>query len=158
MSKPSSDKPLVINKNLIMSDAFKSLTSTSKDVLMKFFCKRQMRKVKHKGRSNSWEISNNGEIEYCYSEAEKDGISRPTFQRSIDQLIEHGFIEITHQGSGGRKGDKSLYALVDNWKKFGTDEFTCNPREINEKLGVGFTEYHRQQREKQKNIGKVSVT
>ena len=83
-------------------------------------------------------ILNNGEIEYCYSEAEKKGIPRPSFMRNLDMLIEYGFLDITHSGSGGKKGDKSLYAISDRWRDYGTDNFVPSSRPKDLRQGRGF--------------------
>ena len=45
-------------------------------------------KTKHKSRSGSYVITNNGEITYSYKEAEMKGISKDQFRNSIDELQE----------------------------------------------------------------------
>ena len=82
-----------------------------------------MEQVKSKSRSSGWIIRNNGEIVYPYSEAEKKRIGRREFRNAIDELIEKGFLDITHQGSGGRSGDMTKYFIDDRWKDFGTLSF-----------------------------------
>lgn len=54
-------------------------------------------------------------LEYCYSAAEKKDILRPKFVKALDELTEKGFIDITHFGTGGHKGDKSKYAISEGW-------------------------------------------
>ncbi|MBW2709179.1 MAG: hypothetical protein JRD04_07860 [Deltaproteobacteria bacterium] len=83
-------------------------------------------------------ILNNGELEYTYSEAEKRGLPRATFMRAIDTLIEHGFLDISHSGGGGKKGDKSLYAISDRWLLFGTENFIPAKRSKDNRQGRGF--------------------
>ena len=67
---------------------------------------------------------NNGYIVLPYAKAEKEwGIPRSSFVRAIDELQAKGFIDITHQGNGGRKpkdgkGDYSMYLLDDRWNDF----------------------------------------
>jgi len=55
-----------------------------------------------------WVCVNNGEIVFTYSEAEKLGLSRKQFRDCTDDVIAHGFIDVTKIG-GGLMGDKSLY-------------------------------------------------
>jgi len=78
-----------------------------------------MKKVGHKG-TEKWFIENNGEIVFFYTEAlNKYGITKPRFQRAVDELVEKGFIDITHHG-GGVKGDSSTYAISERWQDYGT--------------------------------------
>ena len=107
-----------------------------------------------KGRSNDWIIENNGEIVFTYAEAEKQGIGRREFRNAIDQLVDKGFLDITHQGSGGHKGDTSKYALSERWKDYGTKEFqpTRTPRKKDKNKWRGWNRYH------EKKAGNGSVT
>jgi len=145
---------IVINKALIRSKAFRSLNGNSIIVLFDFMMKRQIKKVKGRnGRRGEIVTLNNGEITYCYSEAlsKEPPISRVKFVKAIDQLIEHGFIDINHQGSGGVKGDKSLYSISDRWEKFGTPDFKQIERNKDTRQGRGFASYWK--RGKSLNIG-----
>ena len=103
-----------------------------------------MEQVKSKSRSSGWIIRNNGKIVYPYSEAEKKGIGRREFRNAIDELIEKGFLDITHQGSGGRSGDMTKYFIDDRWKDYGTPSFrpAKNPRRKDSRKGRGWSAYH----------------
>lgn len=109
-----------------------------------FLRKRKMERVKRAKRVDEWFIRNNGEIVYPYSEAEKKGINRRAFRNAIDELIEKGFLDITHQGSGGRAGDMTRYYLDDRWKKYGTPSFcpAKNPRRKDNRKGRGWSAFH----------------
>ena len=87
--------------------------------------------------------TNNGQIEFTYSEALKKGYSRRSFRDALDQLIERGFIDIAHLGSGGWKGDKNLYSISDRWRDFGTDDFKPMERPKDRRKGIGFQKKHR---------------
>jgi len=129
---------IVIERKLLKSQVYRSLTSTSKDVYNNFLMKRVIAKTKARpGRKSESVILNNGEIEYCYSEAEKEGIPRASFMRAITELVEKGFIDIAHSGSGGVKGDKSLYSISDRWRTWGTEEYIqkVRPKDIRAKRG-----------------------
>jgi len=58
--------------------------------------------------------------------------------RALDELVEKGFIDITHSGSGGIKGDKSLYAISDRWKDYGKSNFKPMKRQKDSRKGRGF--------------------
>lgn len=132
-------KVTVVETDLLKSDVFRGLSSPAKTVLFDFLMKRQVKKMKARpGREADWVILNNGEIEYTYSEAFKRGIPFRTFARVIDELVRCGFIDIAYSGSGGRKGDKSLYAISDRWKQWGTEEFIPASRPKDTRSGRGF--------------------
>jgi hypothetical protein len=91
---------IVIDANLVTSKAFLRLTGAAPQVCLLFLRRRKMVKLGRKGKEK-WVISNDGEIVFPYAEAEKKfGITRPRFQRALDQLVEHGFIDIAHPGGG----------------------------------------------------------
>ena len=93
-----------------------------------------------KDRSDEWIIENNGEIVYPYHEAERKGINRRNFRNAIDELIQKGFLDINHSGSGGRKGDVSTYWIDDRWQDYETDKFRPpkNPRVKDARKGRGW--------------------
>lgn len=146
---------VVLDKDLLKAEAFRNLPRTAIIVLMDFMMKRQIGKRKGRpGRDNEVNILNNGEIEYCYSEAEKKGIPRQTFARTLDTLIERGFIDLAHSGAGGKKGDKSLYAISTRWKQWGTESFkpAARPKDLRQGRGFAAVKNHR------KTISNADVT
>ncbi len=134
---------IVIEKELLKSDAFRDLPRAAYTVYMDFRMKCRITTVKGRsGRKKERIILNNGELEYCYSEAEKNGITRPRFMKAIDALVERGLIDIAHSGSGGRKGDKSLYGISERWRLFGTKDFIPAKRAKDNRQGRGFQKGH----------------
>ena len=131
-------------KKLLRSSAFRSLSRWSFLVYFDFLRKRQMDQRKDAKRSDSWIIRNNGEIVYPYSEAEKKGIGRREFRNAIDELMAKGFLDIAHQGSGGRSGDMSRYSIDDRWKNYGKPSFSPakKPRVKDSRKGRGWSAYH----------------
>lgn len=124
-------KGIFLEAELLRSEAFRGLSRWGLQVYLVFLSKRVIVKQKRKeSRSNRGIIANNGEITFCYSEAEKMNICRREFRNAIDELIDKGFIDLTHQGAGGRSRDKSLYHLGNRWKLWNTPAFvpTKNPR------------------------------
>ena len=108
--------------------------------------------MKGKAQKDRWVIINNGHIEYTYSEAEKKGVTRPRFMRAIDELVEKGFIDISHNGAGGLKGDKSLYSISDRWRHYDTDEYIPKSRPKDNRSGRGWKRYHDKRKEKSLKI------
>ena len=137
-------KNIWLEKNLLRSSAFRSLSRWSLLVYLDFLRKRQMDQIKRAKRSDSWIIRNNGKIVYPYSEAEKKGIGRREFRNAIDELIKKGFLDITHQGTGGRAGDMTKYLVDDRWKNFDTTSFrpAKKPRRKDSRKGRGWSVYN----------------
>lgn len=133
-----------LDKNVLRSTAFRSLNRWSLLIYLDFLRKRQMEKVKHPKKSDAWIIRNNGEIVYPYVEAEHRGIGRREFRNGIDELMAKGFIDIAHQGSGGRAGDMTKYSVSERWKAYGTSGFQPPPkrREKDTRQGRGWSVYH----------------
>ena len=128
-----------IEKDLLKSEAYKSLSKSAILIYNDFLMKRQLSKQNGKIGKNRWVITNNGEIEFTYSEAEKKGYPRSTFMRCITELVKKGFIDIQHSGSGGVKGDKSLYGISTRWQKWGTKDFIKKTRQKDQRSGRGFS-------------------
>ena len=113
-------KGIYIDRNILESDAFWELTGKSIQIYMVFRMKCVFAN-KHIGKRKARVIINNGEITYTFAESKnKHGISKSTFLRSRDQLIEVGFIEIAEYG-GSHHTNK--YKLSDNWRKYPEQTF-----------------------------------
>ena len=127
---------IVIDADLVTSKVFLKLKGVAPKVFLLFLRRRKMTKVGKKGKEK-WVISNNGEIVFPYAEAkEKFGITPPRFQRALDQLVEHGFIDITHSG-GGMLRDISKYSISSRWMDYGTSKFIEKQRPKDTR-GLGF--------------------
>ena len=121
------------DKSLRESSAFRSLHGTALLVLMDFYSKKHMKK-KPRGKHV---LTNNGEFVYTYKEAENRGISKATFMRALDALIDRGFIDVKVTGAG-RYRSESRYALSNRWRHWGTDKFVPakrNPHGRNKEYG-----------------------
>ena len=135
----ASSNGMFIHRRMHRNPAFRKLNPSSTFVLFEFLYRRKVTQVPTKvGRGKEWIISNNGEIFFTYDEAENNfGIPRSTFRRAIDQLVDLGFIDITHHG-GGMMKDASKYAISERWKEYGKKEFLKKPRPKDTR-GLGFT-------------------
>jgi hypothetical protein len=122
-------------REMILSPGFHKLKATAIRVLLLFLCRRQWEKA---GRKGKWHQTNNGEILFPYYEAQKKfNISKSSFARAIDQLVEFGFIDISHLG-GGMVRDCSKYAISNRWRNYGTKDFIKKSRP-KDKRKLGFT-------------------
>jgi len=129
-----------LGKDIAKSPAFRSLGKTAILVYLDFRMKCSVTKIKAKqGRKSGWLIRNNGEIIYTYAEAEEKGITRPTFKNALKELVEKGFIDISHSGMGGPKGDKSKYSISERWRDWGTEKFVKRTMEKDARGGRGFS-------------------
>ena len=154
---PQTEPKIYITKSILFSDAYRSLTKTAMFVYQIFLSKRDMTTIK-RNHKKVWVCRNNGEIVFPYSEAEKKyKIRRKQFVKAIDELQQKGFIDITHQGIGGRPpakgtGDMSTYHIDDRWIDYGTDDFkpARKPRIKDTRKDRGWSLYNRIQ---QKNAG-----
>ena len=121
MSKqlPKSDG-IYKRRDLMSSDAYWELTGTAYRVLEIFLLKRIIKRTEI-GKHELKNIANNGQIIFTYIEAkEKYGISKSTFMRARDQLIEVGFIEISEHGG---EHQPTRYAISNNWMKYPEESF-----------------------------------
>lgn len=139
-----------LDPGLIQSKAFLALSGTASKVLLWFMYRRQVSKVGRPGKEK-WVIHNNGGIYFTYSEAQKKyKLTRPRFQRSIDDLIGKGFIEINHLG-GGMIKDPSTYIISEKWRNYGTDDFKVTPRKKDiRKLGFASGDWEEKSGRKRK--------
>ena len=131
----STSKNIWIEREMILSPAFRKLNGRAMEVLLLFFYRRQWSLPSRKGK---WYTTNNGEIVFPYKEAKKRfKIPKSSFARAIDNLIEYGFIDITHLG-GGLIGDCTRYFISNRWKYYDTDRFIQKKRPKDTR-GFGFT-------------------
>ena len=114
-----------IPKKLVKSAAYLDLTSAnSVRVLNRFWLKAHWKLIKS---TNKWILDYEVLIEFTYGEAERMGISNSAFARSLDDVIDHGFINVVESGVGVKK-IKSLYVISERWKHWGTEQFVAKPR------------------------------
>jgi len=133
---------IVIEKELLRSKAWRSLRKGSSAVVYThFLMKRVLVNAPGKRGKNRKIIANNGKIEFPYSEALKLGLSRQRFRDALKEIVEKGFIDITHSG-GGFDGDKSKYAIVERWLKYDTPEFEHKTFEKDIRQGRGYAVVH----------------
>jgi hypothetical protein len=140
---------LWMDKNLLVSDAFRTLTKTAMLVLFDFHGKKRVH-----GRGEKRKVLNNGDFLYSYNEAKKKGISGSAFMNAIDQLIERGFLYVAEQG-GGMKGHPSRYGLSSHWRQFGSPAFKALVRKKRcaQYPNAGFQKGHRHYGRCEEDVG-----
>jgi hypothetical protein len=143
----------LLSRDMLKSPVFRSLNRVAMLVLLDFYSKTRGKYVKMAGGLKVWMYLNNGELQYSYKTALENGISRRDFARAIDALVSHGFLDIAHQGSGGRIRDASLYAVSERWRKWGKSEFDpgqARPKDT--RKGRGFSVMWQKRREMENAI------
>jgi len=130
----------MLEKRMQFSPAFNDLTRSGVLVLLAFLSKGIVSPPKYIGKEKVRVITNNGQLRLTFEEAEKMGFSRATFSRAVLENIDHGFLSITHQGSGLHR-DANLYNLDNRWPKWGTANFEAVTKQ-RPRLQVGFRKGH----------------
>jgi hypothetical protein len=112
-------RKVILEPDLMDSDAFKKLSGAAIRVLLRFLRKRTWAS---QGR-NKLPVWDNAGLVFTYAEAKALGICSTTrFFTILKQLVELGFLDVEHQGGAYGK-DYSRYAFSERWKKYGTPEF-----------------------------------
>jgi hypothetical protein len=115
---------MFIDRGMHRSKAFQRLSKATTVILFEFYYRRKLEQ-----RGSDWVIINNGQITFSYREGKrKFGYAPSTMARAISQLVQYGFIDITHQGIGTSK-DSSQYAISQRWKDYGTEKFIKKTRQ-----------------------------
>ena len=137
--------PIYLDRALLSSEAFRSLSKWSILIYLDFLKRRKMVKLKNRKRGDQWQIGNNGELVYTYLEAEEKGISRRNFRNAIDELQSKGLIDIARVGSGGRYKTTTLYTIDERWRDYGTDQFKppSKPRPKDTRADFGWKAYNK---------------
>ena len=135
--KHSSSDTITIDRALFKSNAWLSLTGVAPQVLTLFLLRRQMVQANRKKGRDNWVCANNGEIIFTYAEAkEKYGITERRFHQALDELIEHGFIDIATPANSLIK-QPTKYSISERWRKYGTSDFEKVSR-TKRNLTIGF--------------------
>jgi hypothetical protein len=126
-----------VERRLIESKAFLSLSATAIKVLMIFLTKRQYERTGRRGKEQ-WTIRNNGEIVFAYTEAKKKyGILESSFRAAIDELRVKGFIDIAESGAVLYRS-ANLYSLSDRWRLYGTPDYVSPKPRPEKPINRGF--------------------
>ena len=140
-----SDSPIFFDREVIFSPAWRDLnTANALRVYVDFLSRRRFQKPKGRSKAKrKWMFVNNGEIIYTYTEAEELGMSQSTFNRAIDSLIDHGFIDIEESGVGMYKC-ATKYWISDRWRQWGTPHFEkrARPKRKRWRSDIGFQPGH----------------
>ena len=150
-----SDRDCVMPADMLRSQAYLTLTETSKVVLQLFLQRRRWELIPKKpGSRKMTRVFINHSLIFPHTEAREYGITSRSFRRAVLQLWEHGFLVITR--IGGQIEDEntkekericSTYDLIDDWKLYGKD---FRPRPIPKGIcfSSGFQEHNRKEAQK----------
>ena len=105
--KVKMDKGCYYRNELWFSPAYQSLSLSSRDLLQCLVT--EINKVKVK---RDWKSFRNGELSFTEPDYIKlTGRSKQTYINARNQLIETGFIKMTHRG-GNCRGDRAMYLVL----------------------------------------------
>ena len=107
----TAEPKIYIPKEMLESEAYRGLSRVAMLLLQDFLAKRIMKQAGKK----KWFVENNGNIIFPVREAVEKGFSNKQFRDGIDELQSKGFIDITHQGKGGRKPLKGMADCSKYW-------------------------------------------
>lgn len=125
--KHKKTRKIVVDRELFESPAWLSLTGASTQVYMLFRLRLKSEKTGRRGHEK-WIFSNHRALILPYREAEaKYKITQPRFLRAIDDLVEHGFLDIVKPGSGTARLS-TLYGVSERWRSYGTPDFEDRTR------------------------------
>ena len=137
----TAEPKIYISKEMLESGVYRGLSRVAMLLLQDFLAKRIMKQASKK----KWFVENNGNIIFPVREAVEKGFSNKQFRDGIDELQTKGFLDIAHQGKGGRKplkgmADCSKYWIDNRWKEYGTDDFkpARKPRKKDKRQGRGW--------------------
>lgn len=109
--KSADNHHLRITRNMMESKAWKELSVYSKVLYVEM--------------KNKYTGSNDNDISFTYKEA-LEIMNARTFTKSVDQLIEFGFIKLVEQNWTTRR--PNIYGFNDQWKLYGTNNINVKPR------------------------------
>jgi hypothetical protein len=134
----SKGQSIYFEKALLESKSYLALkTPAAVQVLSLFFTKRQLKPIGRKGK-DGWLITNNGQIEFTYLEAQKKyGFSVSKFRTALDDLIDKGFIDIESTGAGVHKV-KTLYRISNRWRDYETPNYESPKQRPRKPINGGF--------------------
>ena len=112
-----------VSHDLLHSQAYKSLKyGPGLKVLNWSHEKIRVRLDKKRRGFMRYEVVNNGEFVFPYSEAILRGLTVNQFSRALKELLGLGFIDVKKFGSGMME-DPTVFTLSQRWKEFGKPNF-----------------------------------
>lgn len=116
-------------KEMLVSKAWLNLSGVSPQVYGLFLLEVKTERISKRGpKEKQFRLKDNGNLMLPYRFVEATyGITQPRFTRAIDDLVEHGFIDIVEIGSGtGRR--PTVYRLSERWREYGKPTFAKHER------------------------------
>jgi len=112
-----------VSHNLLHSEAHKALKyGPALKVLDYCHEKIKVKKVARKRGFERYQIQDNGEFTFTYSEALLRGLSSNQFSKALKELYRFGFIDVKKFGSGMME-DPTIFTFSQRWMEWGKPEF-----------------------------------
>ena len=115
---------------MVYSAAYQDLNAPSLKILSYLLLQLQWVNTARSKDKPNYVVSNKDQIELLYSTFTKPPfkMSKPTIVRSIDSLLQHGFMKIKDQG-GRCRGHKTIYEYTEQWENWsaGQEIFSRKP-------------------------------
>ncbi len=119
---------------LFISDSFRALKPSARDILILVFFEIDIKPLKKKARKYTPVITNRNNIKLPYADITKSlGYHHKTVWEAFKDFFAKGFLEVVTHGGGG-KGDCNIYKISEQWRtwKYGQ---TINKIRKNGKIG-----------------------
>ena len=107
MAKFQDKQYVELRYGLIYSPAWKGLSLAAREIYTQIKASRNL--VNSQGKT-----FNRSDDHIKFGFADSNGMSRPTYKKGLQELIDKGFIRVVVQGE--YPGKKSAYALIHDWK------------------------------------------
>jgi len=112
-----------VSHNLLHSEAHKALKyGPALKVLDYCHEKIKVKKIARKRGVERYQLQDNGEFTFTYSEALLRGLTVNQFSRALKELYWYGFIDVVKFGSGMME-DPTIFTFSDRWMEWGKPEF-----------------------------------
>lgn len=115
--KKSQKFPGAFTYQLFVSDAFRNLRPSSKEILLLMYFEVKTTSQKKRGKYTPL-MANRHDIKMPYAEIrDRLKYGDKAIHGSFKELLAHGFIEIIKHG-GSVKGDVNVYGIAEDWRKW----------------------------------------
>lgn len=99
----------------LYSPAWKNLSLAAREIYTQIKASRNLKNSRGKTFNRS-----DDHIKFGFSDS--NGMSKPTFRKGLQELIDKGFIGVVTPGEF--PGKKAVYAIIDDWRKRDAGQYT----------------------------------
>jgi hypothetical protein len=110
--------PAYFTYELFMSNAFRHLRPSAKDILIQVYYEISFSSNRNRSKKYVPVITNRHDIRLSYQEIGKRlGYKEKAIWAAFRQFMAHGFLKVIKHG-GGSKGDYNVYGITEDWRKW----------------------------------------